>query len=50
MRESTRRIASGEDPDEVNEEMMAPPTNRQARRAADKAAKKKAKKLKKKNR
>jgi len=47
MRESTRRIAAGEDPDEVNESMSAPPgANRQARRNAKKAAKKSAKKNK----
>jgi hypothetical protein len=36
MRESTRRIAAGEDPDEVNRSMMeAPPgSNRKARRSA----------------
>ena len=45
MRESTRRIAAGEDPDEVNESMSAPPgANRQARRNAKKAAKKSSKK------
>jgi len=49
MRESTRRIADGEDPDEVNASMSAPPgANRQARRAAQKrtakADKKKVKK------
>lgn len=44
MRESTRRIAAGEDPDEVNESMMNPNANRQARRNAAKAAKKSAKK------
>ena len=39
MRESTRRIAAGEDPDEVNSSMAAPPgSNRQARRAAKKNA------------
>ena len=44
MRESTRRIAAGEDPDEVNTSMAAPPgSNRAARRKA-KAKKKKAKK------
>ena len=43
MREATARIAAGEDPDEVNESMSAPPgSNRAARRAA-KAKKKKAK-------
>lgn len=49
MRESTRRIADGEDPDEVNASMSAPPgANRQARRAAQKrAAKKDKKKVKK---
>jgi hypothetical protein len=47
MRESTRRIADGEDPDAVNESLSAPPgANRQARRVADK---KKAKAAKKKN-
>jgi len=47
MRESTRRIAAGEDPDEVNESMSAPPgANRQARRNAKKAAKRSAKKKK----
>ena len=41
MRESTRRIAEGEDPDEVTESMGAPPgSNRQARRAAKKRSKK----------
>jgi len=49
MRESTRRIADGEDPDAVNESLSAPPgANRQARRVAEKkkakAAKKKVKK------
>ncbi len=45
MRESTRRIAEGEDPDEVNTSMAAPPgANRQARRAAKKKGKKKSKK------
>merc|ERR1719152_1125846 len=39
MRESTRRIAAGEDPDEVNTTMGAPPgANRQALRAAKKSA------------
>jgi len=39
MRESTRRIAAGEDPDEVNDSMSAPPgANRAARRAASKKA------------
>jgi len=44
MRESTRRIAAGEDADAVNESMMEAPTgsNRKARRASQ------AKKLKKK--
>ena len=43
MRESTRRIAAGEDPDEVNTSMSAPPgSNRAARRKA-KARKKKSK-------
>ena len=47
MRESTRRIAEGEDPDQVNESMMAPPgSNRAARRNAKKAARKSAKKQK----
>merc|ERR1719454_2878843 len=47
MRESTRRIAEGEDPDEVNESMAAPPgANRQARRNAKKSAKRQAKKKK----
>lgn len=37
MRESTRRIAAGEDPDEVNASLAAPPgSNRAARRAAKK--------------
>merc|ERR1712039_633483 len=38
MRESTRRIAAGEDPDEVTESMSAAPpgANRSARRAAKK--------------
>jgi len=41
MRESTRRIADGEDPDEVNTSMAAPPgSNRAARRNAKKRAKK----------
>merc|ERR1719171_335038 len=45
MRESTRRIAAGEDPDEVTESMEAAPpgANRQARRAAKKKAAKKKK-------
>lgn len=44
MRESTRRIAAGEDPDEVNESLSAPPgANRQMRRNAKKAKAKKAK-------
>ena len=44
MRESTRRIADGEDPDAVNESMSAPPgANRSARRAAKKKAAKKKK-------
>ena len=44
MRESTRRIAAGEDPDAVNESMSAPPdANRAMRRAGKKASKKKAK-------
>lgn len=46
MRESTKRIAAGEDPDEVNETMMNPNANRAARRNAKKAAKKSAKKKK----
>merc|ERR1719163_953898 len=48
MRESTRRIAAGEDPDEVTESMAAAPpgANRQARRAAKKKAKDGKKKLK----
>ena len=41
MRESTRRIAAGEDPDEVNESMATPPgANRAAKRAAAKRAQK----------
>ena len=46
MRESTARIAAGEDPDEVNESMMAGPgSNRAARRQARKTkAKSKSKK------
>jgi len=45
MRESTRRIAAGEDPDKVNESMSAPPgANRAMRRSGKKAAKKKDKK------
>ncbi len=46
MRESTARIAAGEDPDEVNESMMAGPgSNRAARRQAKKTkAKSKSKK------
>jgi hypothetical protein len=48
MRESTRRIAAGEDPDEVNTSMAAPPgANRQARRNAKKNAAKAMKKEKK---
>lgn len=44
MRESTRRIAAGEDPEKVNQSMMAPPgSNRAARRAAKKGASKKSK-------
>jgi signal recognition particle GTPase len=40
MRESTKRISEGEDPDTVNESMSAPPgSNRQARRAAKKRKK-----------
>merc|ERR1719149_140305 len=48
MRESTRRIAAGEDPNDVNESMMAAPpgANRQARRAAKKKAASGAKKAK----
>ena len=49
MRESTKRIAAGEDPDEVNQTMGAPPgSNRAARRAAKKkiaSGKKKKKKM-----
>ncbi|EOD09012.1 hypothetical protein EMIHUDRAFT_216821 [Emiliania huxleyi CCMP1516] len=43
MRESTRRIAAGEDPDAVTESMSAAPggSNRKARRAAKAKAKKK---------
>ena len=49
MRESTRRIAEGEDPDAVNESMAAPPgANRSARRAAKKKTASGAKKAKKK--
>ena len=45
MRESTKRIAAGEDPDDVNESMSAPPgANRAVRRASKKKAKKAAKK------
>ena len=44
MRESTKRIAAGEDPDDVNESMSAPPG---ANRAVRRASKKKAKKAKK---
>ena len=44
MRESTKRIAAGEDPDDVNECMSAPPG---ANRAVRRASKKKAKKAKK---
>ena len=48
MRESTRRIADGEDPDEVTASMgAAPGANRQARRNAKKAKAKMAKKDKK---
>eukprot|EP00966_Prymnesium_polylepis_P200523 4646377-Prymnesium_polylepis.6 len=37
MRESTKRIAAGEDPDEVNQSLNAGPgSNRAARRAAKK--------------
>jgi len=44
MRESTRRIAAGEDPDEVTQSMSAPPAvNRKQRRAAK--AKKNKKKM-----
>jgi len=44
MRESTRRIAAGEDPDEVEQSMAAlPGSNRAARRAKKAKAKKKAK-------
>jgi len=44
MRESTRRIADGEDPDLVNESLSAPPgANRQARRNAKKKKAKAAK-------
>ena len=40
-RESTRRIADGEDPDEVTASMgAAPGSNRKARRAAKKTKKK----------
>jgi len=47
MRESTKRIAAGEDPDQVNESMMAGPgANRAARRAAKKKAASGKKKLK----
>jgi len=47
MRESTRRIAEGEDPDDVNESLSAPPgANRQARRLASKKKAKAAKKKK----
>jgi len=47
MRESTRRIAAGEDPDEVNTSMSAPPgANRAARRNAKKNAAKAKKKEK----
>lgn len=47
MRESTRRIAAGEDPDAVNSSMAAPPgANRQARRNAKKNAARAAKKEK----
>lgn len=48
MRESTRRIAAGEDPDEVTESMAAAPpgANRAARRAAKKKAADGKKKLK----
>jgi len=46
MRESTKRIAAGEDPDEVNESMMAGPnSNRAARRAAKKKSMKKKNKM-----
>jgi len=44
MRESTRRIAAGEDPDKVTESMSAPPgSNRAARRAAKRSKVKKEK-------
>ena len=43
MRESTARIAAGEDPDEVNESMSAPPGANRALRRAAKAKKKKSK-------
>ena len=47
MRESTRRIAEGEDPDDINESLSAPPgANRQARRLANKKKAKAAKKKK----
>ena len=47
MRESTRRIAEGEDPDDVNESLSAPPgANRMVRRNAAKAKAKAAKKKK----
>ena len=47
MRESTRRIAEGEDPDDVIESLSAPPgANRQARRLANKKKAKAAKKKK----
>ena len=47
MRESTRRIAAGADPDDVNESLSAPPgANRQARRLASKKKAKAAKKKK----
>ena len=46
-RESTLRIAEGEDPDDVNESLSAPPgANRQARRLANKKKAKAAKKKK----
>merc|ERR1719231_1143866 len=48
MRESTRRIAAGEDPDDVNTSMAAPPgSNRSARRNAAKQAARAKKKEKK---
>ena len=44
MRESTTRIAGGEDPDSVNESMAAAPVNRKARRLAQKKKEKAQKK------